>query len=198
MTFLPENYSVPSPSGNYLKFEQGETRFRFLTSPIVGNEYWNHDGKPVRKRTTDSIDHSDIRPEKDGRPGVPKHFWAAPVLNYREKRVQILEITQKGIMQSISALAKDGDWGTPLEYDLVVSREGEGMETKYQVIPKPAKPLDSEAKKAWDTLRESGFNLEALYDGTDPFAAGGEVPAKRSEDTEPLPPEEIDIDDIEI
>jgi hypothetical protein len=88
------------------------------------------------------------------------------VWNYSEEKVQILEITQKGIQKSIRALSKDEDWGSPLGYDLVVTRSGQKLETEYQVTPKPAKKLDAAIDTAY---KDMNIRLEALFDGEDPF-----------------------------
>ncbi len=163
-SFLPNNYEVPQGPSNYMKFEIGANRFRALRSPIVGWEGWK-DKKPIRRRMTESF----IADEVDDVERI-KHFWAMVVWNYKARRVQILEITQKGIQRTIKALIKDEEWGSPLEYDITVSREGEGMDTEYQVVPMPPKPL---TKDITDAYNEMSINLDALYTGEDPFAKKG-------------------------
>lgn len=163
--FLPNDYEVPQSGGNYMKFKDGENRFRILTSPIIGWEAWKEiDGvrKPVRTRMSSPFSTNDFDPSE------VKHFWAMPVWNYAEKKVQILEITQKGIQKKIKAYARDEDWGSPVNYDLVVTRSGQNLETEYEVIAKPAKKLDAEIQTLYE---EMNINLEALYAGDDPFAS---------------------------
>ena len=162
--FLPDNYSVPTSGGNYMKFKIGENRFRFLSSPIVGWEWWEEvDGgrkpKRVKKNEGVPVENADTL----------KHFWAAVIWNYDEEKIQILVITQKGIMTSLTGLSKDEDWGSPVGthgYDIVVTREGEGMETKYEVRSKPKRELD---KGITQLYKDMEINLDALYDGEDPF-----------------------------
>lgn len=178
--FLDKEYEVPQSGGFYMKLREGENRFRFLDKPIIGNEYWV-DKKPVRKRmgekvTIGEIGDSDL-----------KHFWAMPVFNYTEKRVQVLELTQKSILKTITSLAKDKDWGSPLGYDIVIIRNGEGLDTEYGVQPKPAKPIDEDVKKAWLELLSTNFDIEQLFDGGDPF--NPVIKEQPSED-------EINIEDI--
>ena len=158
--FLPTNYDVPSGPSGYMKFEQGSNRFRILKSPIIGNEGWLNK-KPIRKRMNESFRDDEVEDIEK-----VKHFWAMVVWNYKAEKVQILEITQKGIQRTIRALAKDEEWGTPLEYDITVTREGEGMETEYQVVPMPPKPLSESITKAYN---DTSINLEALFSGDDPF-----------------------------
>ncbi len=176
--FLPEGYEVPNKKGNYMKFQTGANRFRILASPILGYEYWVEDDKgnrkPVRKHTADEISLNEVEAEE------VKHFWAMPIWNYDEEKVQILEITQKGIQKSLRALAKDEDWGSPLGYDIVVTKTGEKLETEYQVQPKPTKPLPKEIKAKFE---EMNINLNALYSGDDPFKSL----------TEDVDPDSVDI-----
>jgi hypothetical protein len=158
--FLPDAYEVPSSSGNYLKFDQGENRFRILSKPVIGWEDWK-DKKPLRF-------HMDSKPEKPVDPKKPvKHFWAMVVWNYKLGRIQILEITQSSIQKAIKALAADEDWGDPLAYDIKVSRTGEGMETEYQINPAPHKPIAEEIVEQQSTVK---VNLDSLFEGKDPFS----------------------------
>lgn len=166
--FLPKEYEVPQKAGSYMKFMDGENRFRILASPIIGWETWKDlpDGsrKPIRTPMDKPFNVTEV---EGGSPENIKHFWAMPVWNYQEEKVQILEITQKGIQKSLRALAKDEDWGSPLGYDIVVTRSGQKLETEYQVQPKPAKTLPSAIVEAY---RAMTIDLTALYRSEDPFA----------------------------
>lgn len=178
--FLPSDYQIPTASTGYMKFEQGENRFRILGKPIWGNEYWvDKDGnprdpeqpaqpgdKPVRKRMDERIS-----PENGG---TLKHFWAMVVWNYNavnpdntKGRLQILEITQKTIQKAIKKYSQNEKWGHPNGYDIVVDRDGEGLDTEYQVVAEPHSELENKIQEAYKTAE---INLEALYDGEDPFA----------------------------
>lgn len=190
MPFLPANYEAPTTTGQYMKFHDGENRFRVLGDAIVGNELWINK-KPVRKPnnerfTTDELESADTN--EDGTPRKQRHFWAFPVFNYELNQVQVLEITQKTVRETMETYARDADWGEPVEYDFVVSRSGKGIETDYNVIAKPAKLLNEEAAKAWVKVQENGFDLDELFKSGDPFA-----PSKK---TTVRPINEIDISDI--
>jgi hypothetical protein len=84
------------------------------------------------------------------------------------------------IQKAIGALYRDADWGDPAEYDIEVTRTGEGMDTKYTVVPKPKQPLtaDEKALIASCTLdmdklflkRASGATSDSSHNGEyDPF-----------------------------
>src|SRR6185295_12336269 len=130
MDFLPDKYEVPQKAGSYMKFQTGENRFRTLASPIIGWEWWEEKQDGSRKPVRVTMD-TQIPVDAVEDPATIKHFWAMPVYNYKEGKIQILEITQKGIQKKIKSLARDDDWGTPLGYDLVVIKTGEKLETEY-------------------------------------------------------------------
>lgn len=158
-SFVPDGYQIPKGNSNYMKFEQGDNRFRILSKPIIGWEDWK-DKKPIRFRMH-AKPAAPVDPKKE-----IKHFWAMIVYNYRSKEIQILEITQKSIQIAIQGYAKDPDWDNPFGYDVNVTREGEGMETEYTVSPKPHKAVEQEII---DAFFNKPCNLEALFDGADPF-----------------------------
>lgn len=178
--FLPEGYKVPDNS-NYMKFKEGENTFRVLGSAVVGFEYWNNKNEPVRSRKAFTSLPTDIRYEEDkktgeSRPSKVKHFWAFPVWNVDASKLQILEVTQQGIMDAMSALVTNKKWGDPKGYDITVSRSGSGFDTEYQVMPNPHTPAPADAAEA---IKRQPVNLDALFDGGDPFAK-----VERTEDDE--------------
>lgn len=168
--FLPKEYtdnkSLNAKGGDYMKFVKGANRFRIMGSAIVGWEWWNdsEDGKrvPMRVHINERINTADVQDETS-----IKRFWAMVVYNYDAKALQILEITQKGIQKTLEELVKDEDWGTPVQtYDIVVTKVGDGMETKYEVLPKPKTPLDPAIVQLY---KDSHINMEAMFSGDNPF-----------------------------
>lgn len=163
--FIPEGYEVPQGKSNYTKFEQGDNRFRILSKPIVGWEDWK-DKKPFRYRM-DEKPKTSFDPKKE-----VKHFWAFIVFNYQQKEIQILQVSQKSIQAAIKGYAQDEDWGNPFEYDINISRKGEGMDTEYTITPKPHKKVSAEILQAF---KDKPCFLEALFSGADPFTPNGEI-----------------------
>lgn len=157
MTFLPQDYQKPSSgNGDYLKLVKGENRIRIVTAPIMGYIDWDKSGdtpRPVRTK--------EKQPALDAE-RKPKHFWALGVLH--EGTTKVREITQVAIQDFIHQHALDADWGDPREYDLVITRSGDGMETKYSCIAKPRKELTAE-----DKANIKPIKLEVLFDGGNPF-----------------------------
>jgi hypothetical protein len=162
MSFLPEDYQQPkTQGGNYTKLDKGETVLRILSSPIIGWETWielHGTEKPARCRAMADL-------PKGGRD--TKHFWAMQVWNYSLAKVQIWQINQRTIQDSIMNLVEDKDWGDPKRYDLKINKTGDKLETRYTINPKPHSPAPEAAAFEMDLLK---IDLDKLYDGEDPFA----------------------------
>ena len=164
----PTNYEVPKSDSKYMSFKTpGKYSFRILQAPIFGWIGWRIvDGKNVPFRFPMDNKPSDTSSFKEGK---VNHFWAMPVLNHNTGKVEVLEITQKGIQESIEAYARS-EWGSPLQYNLVVTREGTGRDdTKYTTMNGPSTELSEEGKQAWAAVQEAGFNILELFDGGEPF-----------------------------
>lgn len=160
--FPTEDYKIPTTS-NYMKFQEGENSFRVLSSAIIGYEYFNSENKPVRSR--EPFDEMPLDIKKDGR---INHFWAFVVWNYEEKRIQILELTQKGIMKTMQSYIKNPKWGNPREYDFIVTRTGSGLDTEYTVSVNPKSELSGNISESYKNAK---IDLNALFTGKDPFKA---------------------------
>jgi hypothetical protein len=171
-----ESYEIPSDSG-YMSFEEGDNRFRILGSfregtAIRGTSYWKTiEGarKPVRLKPNVVVPTHELEMNKFGEMDRPKHFWALPVWNYQEERVQILEITQKTILEVIKKQIDNPKWGDPRSYDFTVTRSEEKGKTKYSVTNDPKEEIDPGIVQAFKDMH---INMQALYEGGDPFAAG--------------------------
>ena len=169
MAYFPTNYTIPKSSGNgkYTKFEQGKTKFRILSAPLIGFEYWNTDSKPVRALEKFETIPLDAKLDNEGK-FKQRHFWAMKVYNYNTKQVEVLEITQKTIQNTILEYAQNEDFGDPRDYDITVSRKGEAIETEYSTIASPPKEAGDEVKEA---DAQTPVNLSALLIGDNPFDA---------------------------
>lgn len=159
--FLPVDYEAPKAAGDYMKLQEGENRIRILSSPVIGWEDWTADKKPVRYRFNE-------RPKAPIDPLRPvKHFWAVIVWNYSEARIQILQINQATVRESLETLSKDKDWGAPFFYDVKITKTGEKINTRYSVVALPHRPVSEHIREAFYA---KPINLQALFTGEDPFA----------------------------
>lgn len=165
MGVIPDNFN-PNPASGYMKFTPGANKFRVLEPGITGQVWWiEEDGKrkPMRRKDGDKISPSELDADSTIKP-----FLALVVYNYADNAVQVLEITQKGILNALTNLEKDEDWGDLREYDIKITRTGEGFDTEYQVTASPKKELSQDVA---ETHLATKVNLEALYEGADPFAS---------------------------
>ena len=168
--FFPKEYEVPQKAGNYFRFQDGENRFRILSAPLLGWEAWidTPDGgrKPIRRPMNNPFSTNDIDD-----PEQIKHFMAFVVYNLDAEKIQILEITQKGLQKSIRALERSKAWGSPLQYNILVTKKGQKLDTEYTLVPEPPTKLDKGIEQLY---KDMAINLEALFDGADPFAVSEE------------------------
>jgi len=199
--FIPSNYQVPESSSKYMKFKVGDNRFRILSSPIIGNLGWKtttdaagkQQKKPIRKRLGETFASGEI--DLDEKNPI-KHFWVLAVWNYKDAAVQILEIPQITVIKSLDSYARDTEWGDPRNYDLVVSRVGEGKETEYLIKAQPPKPLVAEALAVWDKIKDT-LALERLFQGLDPFGTSQALPEPKKV-VEDGQESEINVDEIPL
>jgi len=170
MSWLPQDYKEPSTS-NYMQFDMGDNTFRILGEPIMGVEYWKTlDGKrkPVRVKPGVPVQIEELENDPNtGEMEIPKFFWAFPVYNFIIDKIQILEIKQKTIRQSMQSYITNPKWGEPIGYNFTVTKTKEGGKTSYTVAVDPKEELD---KSIIDKYKAMNINLEALFLGDDPFA----------------------------
>lgn len=166
--FQDDNYKMPS-TNNYCKFLEGDTTFRVLSSAIVGYEYWTAENKPVRSKIPFDETPNIKMVKNDGGQMVedyPRHFWAFVVWNYKDERIQILQMTQKGIMEYVKSLVDNKRWGNPSGYDITVTRKGSGLATEYTCVANPHSVMEDHIAEAWSKCK---IDLTELYTGGDPF-----------------------------
>jgi len=172
MEFL-DNTDIPGRNNQYLSLEQGLNKFRIVGPAITGYEIWkdNPDGgrQPVRQKldfTDEQLKSLNADTEEDGTYRPAKFFWAFPVWNYNNSLVQIAQFTQKSILKSIKSFMKNEEYGNPLGYDITVTKTGDGMLTKYEVVPSPPKDVSKDISDAVEAIE---FKMSAMYDGENPF-----------------------------
>lgn len=160
--FLPEGYEAPKTENNYLKFEDGETRFRILQSPTLGYEGWSNDDKPIRFKNVPTEDQVALLRDSKFGGSKYKHFWSLLVYSYSNEKIMCLNITQSSIIGDLTNYAKSVDWGTPLNYDIKVVKTGEKKETRYNVLPVPPKPFEALTTDEL-AIELSNIDLEELF-----------------------------------
>ena len=66
----------------------------------------------------------------------------------------------------IKAMVDNKKWGDPHNYDITITRTGEGFDTEYTVMPNPHSVVDSAILEKYE---EKSINLGALYENKNPF-----------------------------
>lgn len=170
MSFFPDNDKYMGNT-DYFKPNQlnegDEVRIRVMSPPIVGWENWSEDNKPTRF-------YPEKKPRVAPNPLKPlKEFTAMVIWNYELEMIQIWSFSQKNLKNSLRSLSQNK--GSPLSYDICVSKHGQDTDTRYILRPLPP---GKAPKLAVESLAETPINLYALYEGKDPFVdlyAGKEV-----------------------
>ena len=187
MSFLNNIKRAPESGGggSYVKLMQGKNTFRIVghvddNGFINGMLGWanNEDGgrKPYRWKVGEEAP----RNFED----KPKEFFAMKVYNYAEERVQVLEITQKILKDTLSSYCHDADWGDPRGYDIDIIKNGEGLETSYAMVAKPHKKMTDEQRQV---CIDTKVDLHALYQSGDPFAVSEQPKPKPEPEPQPEP-----------
>jgi hypothetical protein len=175
---IPKDTEIPKSSGQFAKFELGKNKYRVLSDVVVGWEGWKNK-KPFRHAgNVCKIKPEDVDLNQNGMPNI-NYFWAMVVWNYEEKKIQVLEITQKTIMKVLKELEDSEEWGDLKGYDITINKEKVGDKTTYQTISSPPKAITAEVKKA---LEETEVKLEKLFEG------GYPIDTDESVDEDDIPP----------
>lgn len=160
--YLPDGFEklkTEKPYINLSKLPEGEHRFRIVQRPIGGWIDWK-DKKPYRFKP-------ECKPKAPYDATKPiKPFWAIHVWDYSKEALFVMEITQNSIRQALETLALDDEWGDLTTFDFKIKKEGAGIDTAYNVIAVPHKPMSKEILAA---IAITKIRLEALYEGKDPW-----------------------------
>lgn len=174
---FPEGFNLSKTGGSgtsrYTMFhlrENGEVKIRVLSEFIAGQSVW---GEPNGERICTRVRIGESIPTKaigtnsfSGLPERIKDFVAAIVWNYDTEQLEIFETDKATIIEQIMNYEADSDYGDSRGYDLKLKKSGEKKETTYSVVALPPKDPDKTILEAYN---KHSINLEALYDGEDPF-----------------------------
>ena len=174
--------------GGYLnpsKIQSGSSvRFALLTDePLEFYECWGEDqeGKAKPFRFSDDPSPSEVEAEmgpnyerrlnREGTDVDPAKFaMAAPVFNFETGSVQVMSLTQKGLIREIDKLSQLEDYQDILAWDFVMEKEGAGLNTQYSLRIVPRKKATQGAiDDTWAAARDAGFDINRLMTGGNPF-----------------------------
>lgn len=165
--------------------------YKKYVAPSAPSRYFKlDDGKAAKVRIA-----SDCFLYYDEYKGKISTRYAWVIWNFTEEMAQVWQASAT-VFKAIQALAVNDEWGDPMQYNLNVSREGTGKETKYAVTPSPNRnPLTVEAQEAVDN-----FNLFDAVENAIPLsqAAEGKEPATPKAHQKDLIPTDEDVAKINI
>src|SRR3990167_3730136 len=167
----------PSSVGQFAKLQDGENRYRFLSEVVYGWEGWK-DKKPFRHEGMEcKIKPEDVDKNSYGNLAI-SFFWAAVVWNYKEKKIQVLSLTQTTIMDVLYDYTQQEEFGDVHGYDIKINRNKEGDKVTYITTAMPPKPV---AKEIAELYAGTDVNLKAIF--------RGEYPMGNHQD--PIPEEDV-------
>ena len=99
-----------------------------------------------------------------------KFAIAVPVYNHDTSKVQILQLSQKSIIRELDSISQMEDYSNLLEWDFVLGKEGNGLNTEYSLRAVPRKKnTEPTVQEAWKEVQAGGFDISRLLSGTNPF-----------------------------
>lgn len=163
----------------------GFIRFAILSeAPLEGIEVWfTKAAGGMTKRITPEWPDAELLAqleksvggtvfERDGRKAI-KPCSAFFVYDYEAEAVKVFSANQKTLLQAIERLTSDEDYADLAQWDMKISRTGTGTDTQYHAAMVPTRRTNDKTAKAvitaWDEACKAGADLEALYDGGNPF-----------------------------
>tara|TARA_B100000459_G_C8580655_1_gene203127 strand:+ start:352 stop:936 length:585 start_codon:yes stop_codon:yes gene_type:complete len=190
MPFISDKNKSAAASGggggylNPSKIKSGSSaRFALLDDqPLEFFECWGEapDGKAKPFRFAEDPSPEDIKEEmgdeynrrlnREGTaPDKVKFAVAVPVYNYETEAVQVMQLSQKSLINELDAISQMEDYADLLAWDFVMGKEGVGLETKYSLRTAPRKKgAQADIEAAWTEARSAGFDIDRLLTGGNP------------------------------
>tara|TARA_R100000654_G_scaffold34171_1_gene59599 strand:+ start:5175 stop:5732 length:558 start_codon:yes stop_codon:yes gene_type:complete len=149
-------------TSDYIKFRDGDKRhLRIVSKPVTGFELFV-EGKPIRWEADAE------RPEHAVSDERPKKFAAFIVVEYDHDNetghVKLWSFSQRTIIDQMAMLFKDDHWSA---FELIITRVGKGLETKYNVTGVQSDMEDNLV--AFATKSDDYVKLTNLFTGDTPF-----------------------------
>lgn len=178
-----------STGGGYLNpsaiADGASVRFCILSEePLEGYEVWfTKDGGGMTKRICPEMPDAELLAqlekqvggkvtERDGKKAI-KPCVSFFVYDFDAEAVRVFSANQKTLIADLDRLVSYEDYADLTQWDLCVGRTGTGTDTKYHAAMVPTKRGTEKVAKAvieaWDAACAGGADLEALFDGGNPF-----------------------------
>jgi len=148
---------IESPDGSQIK------PLRFVDDPSPSD---------IAAEMGDFVRHQNY--EKTG-PDPVTYSMAFFVWNYSTEEVQLLQLTQKGLIRELDQLLSMEDYQATEDWDFVISKDTSGPPSSwYSLRPAPIKKGSREVIDAkWAEAQDKGYNLQELLLNGNPFGGKG-------------------------
>ncbi len=166
MAFFNEevNKELNKNESSFYSLEQGQNEFRIVSDFAWGYKYNFENREEAEEKEYPFYKLSDKKVQENRH---KLNLSAAMVLyDYETEQLMSFNIHQKNILNAIKGYAENDKYGDPTGYDLVITKTGEGRETRYQVIANPPEELPKKVKKALDEVE---IKMENVYEGESPI-----------------------------
>lgn len=148
------SYTVPVGESQFLKTTVGDNKIRLCSMPI---EIVTHPVKDGGK--TSFFDCAGEGCEHCKKNVKKQYRYAYLCISRKDGKPYVFEAPLT-VFKQILQYATDKEYGNPMDYDLNVKKEGDGLQTVYTVIGYPKKPLTIEETKM---LEEANIDIKEKY-----------------------------------
>lgn len=152
------NEELEKKSSSFYALEVGQNKFRIVSDFAWGYKFnfknkaeGEAKGHPFYKLNAKEVDENRIKLVLTA---------CMVVYDYQEKTLKPFNIQQKNILNAIKAYVDNPKFGEPTGYDLVISKKGEGKETRYTVIADPPENPSAEVLVA---IEGATINVQNAY-----------------------------------
>lgn len=188
-TDFTKSLTSKSSTGDYLNpsaiEDGGSVRFAIVSdSPLEGIEIWFNkaEGGMTKRISAEWPDEELLAQyetevngtvtERDGRKAI-KPCCAFFVFDYETESIRLFSANQKSLIGEINRLTADEDYSDLSQWDMKLTRNGKGTDTKYAAMMVPTKRSNGKVaalvSAAWAEAKAAGYSLDALFYGGNPF-----------------------------
>ena len=141
---ISESFESNGPKVNFMRLQDGQSRIRVGSMPSKVSQHWEKTVSGKSRKIT--CIGKDCPLCKLGH--QPTTRYQLKILDKIDSDQPVPKILEVGVsvIKQISNCAKDPEFGDPTTYDLKITKQGVGKETRYTVMASPKKYELTEAE----------------------------------------------------
>lgn len=185
---LQEHTNYGGDDGSFWSAEKGENKVRILTDYVAHGVHW---GAGAQGTICIGKDEGCEYCEKGDNPNGKFMLW---LYDRGKDAVQIAQLGP-AIVNEIGKLKDSDDWGfeEKPDYDIIIHRKGEGLDTEYGVMP--TKNDDELPEEVQERFENEYTPPEDIIERMKDKVKGNNGDEEKTAENEA---EEIDVDDIPV